>query len=158
MEFFKPLVEVAGKFESLTIKITPVGDKLTVLVLPGVNNKELNEKLIPVTMTGIAQELDDEFLLHIKQAVAKVNGVVTNLEQFEKTVEEAGKELAEDAKPAKKDKPEKKKAKPAAKKKAAAPTSGPNSENDKHHQADLEENKVEEDEEEEETEKQEELF
>ncbi len=125
MEFFKPLVEVAGKFESLTIKITPVGDKLTVLVLPGVNNKELTEKLIPVTMTGTAQELDDEFLIHIKQAIAAVTGVTTNLEQFEKKVEEAGKELeeeAKDSKPAKSNKKEKPAAKkPAPKKKVAEP-------------------------------------
>lgn len=148
MEFFKPLVEVAGKFESLTIKITPVGDKLTVLVLPGVNNKELNEKLIPVTMTGTAQELDDEFLVHIKQAIAAVTGVTTNLEQFEKKVEEAGKELeeeAKDSKPAKSNKKEKPAAKkPAPKKKVAEPV--------------VEEDAEEEKEEEEEKEKQEELF
>lgn len=149
MEFFKPLVEVAGKFESLTIKIAPIGDKLTVLVLPGVNNKELTEKLIPVTMTGTAQELDDEFLVHIKQAIAAVAGVTTNLEQFEKKVEEAGKELEEEAKEDKKPTKSSSKPKPAAKKtapkkKAADPV--------------VEENDEEGKEEEEEKEKQEELF
>lgn len=51
MEFFKPLVEVAGKFEKLTLIIAPVGDTISVSVLPGTNNKDVNEKLVQFAAT-----------------------------------------------------------------------------------------------------------
>lgn len=120
MEFFKPLVEVAGKFEKLTLIIAPVGDTISVSVLPGTNNKDVNEKLVPVVMTGTAQELDDEFLLHIKQAVAKVNGLTTNISEFEKKLDEAAEELKKEGETKTAKKPVAKKETPKAGKKPVA--------------------------------------
>jgi PRTRC genetic system protein E len=98
MEFFKPLLSVAGNFESVTLKITPVGESITVMFLPGVNNKGVSEKLIPVTMTGTAAELDEEFLTHIKQAMSAVKGVTSNLADFERKLLETETEMKEEVK------------------------------------------------------------
>ena len=150
MEFFRELSRIGAGFKKITITIMEKDGKQTVAFLPESTNDSVNRKLIPVSLNGTPMEVDEGFFPNIIQAVEKVNGLTTNLEAVTQKLEEKTEEDAPEAKPKEKSK-EKPKKKVAAKKKAAAPTSGPNAESDKHHQADLEETKIEEEQEEPET-------
>ena len=61
MSFFSKLAFIAGELD-LQITFKKKGDKITVGVFPSHSNKELSEKIKPITLTGTAAELDEGFL------------------------------------------------------------------------------------------------
>ncbi len=151
MEFFRELSRIGAGFNKITLTIAEKDGKMTIAFIPETKKEDVNRKLIPVTMTGTPMEVDEGFFPNIIAAVEKVTGLVTNMEQVEQTIKTAQEEQKKDGEE-KKDKSTSK-AKPSpkpAKKAAAKPVkkaikkkeeekTGPNSESDKHHQADLEE-------------------
>lgn len=134
MEFFKQLFPLIDGLEKTTITIHKKGDKLTIGFLPETKNESVNDSVKMTSLTGTPEELDEAFFANIQQVAEVIQGVVTNAESVK---EELKKEV--------KKKPEAKKAevksKATPKKKAPKEETGPNSEGDKHHQADLEEAK-----------------
>lgn len=109
--FFTQLLATAGSL-GLQITFKSKGDKITVGIFPTHSDKDINEKIKPISLTGTAEELDAEFFNHLIPPLSKINGVVSNIENIDadlKKLEEqkkgktAGKK-AEDAKPKKDDK------------------------------------------------------
>lgn len=156
MEFFRELSRIGAGFNKITMTIMEKDGVLTLSFLPETKKDNVNRKLIPVLLTGTPMEVDEGFFPNIIQAVEKITGLVTNIEAVKENITEQEKENVEEAdKPASKTKspaakkkpvkpaPKKAAAKPAAKpdkkKKPVKPETGPNSEGDKHHQADLKE-------------------
>lgn len=157
MEFFRELGRIGAGFNKISLTIAEKDGKMTIAFIPETKKEDVNRKLIPVTMTGTPMEVDEGFFPNIIAAVEKVNGLVTNMEQVAETIKTAEAEQKKEAsdkskkpaekKPAEKKAPAKKAAaKPAPKKKAGKKekATGPNSEEDPHHKADLEETKQEE--------------
>lgn len=75
----------------LSINIRQVNDKLTVAVMPrraGLKD-EAGEQIVPLVLNGTPEELDMEFLGAITAPVQKAQGILTNLETFEKQAEQA---------------------------------------------------------------------
>ena len=75
----------------LIINIRQVNDKLTVAVMPrraGLKD-EAGEQIVPLVLNGTPEELDMEFLGAITAPVQKAQGILTNLETFEKQAEQA---------------------------------------------------------------------
>ncbi len=109
--FFTQLLATAGSL-GLQITFKSKGDKITVGIFPTHSDKDINEKIKPISLTGTAEELDAEFFNHLIPPLSKINGVVSNIETIDadlKKLEEqkkgkvAGKKAAE-TKPVKEDK------------------------------------------------------
>lgn len=115
MNFFQQLNEKANGFKKVTIIVVPVNGKLTVSFLPDTASEFINEKMVPVTLTGTADELDAEFFTHITKVVETIAGVQSNVEQVDKQLKEAEKEKP---KASKKETPPKSDPKPSSKKEA----------------------------------------
>lgn len=131
MEFFKPLEALlGGKFEQLTLTIKPVGNEYAVAFLPTVDGKDTGAKLIPLNITGTAQELDEGFLGAAKEYAVSVTGLRSNLEQVKTQAKEIEDEAKKEAQAKKKtDKPKADKG-GKAKKKAEKTTSKPEPEDE----------------------------
>mgnify|MGYP000974726907 CR=1 FL=1 len=79
MSFFSKLAFIAGELD-LQITFKKKGDKITVGVFPSHSNKELSEKIKPITLTGTAAELDEGFFEHLSPGLEKVAGIISNIE------------------------------------------------------------------------------
>ena len=70
----------------LSIHIRKVEDKLSVAVMPRRNSlkEEVQQKMVPLVLSGNPYELDSAFLQAIMQPLQKVQGLLVNAENFEK--------------------------------------------------------------------------
>lgn len=89
--------------QSLTIEIYKTAENMTVSVLPkdkGVKDDAIS-KIKPILLTGTAEELDEGFIQAVSSPLQKATGLLQNLREFEKGVDnaeqnsKAGKEKAE---------------------------------------------------------------
>ena len=89
--FFQTINRMITAGTDLSINIRQVNDKLTVAVMPrraGLKD-EAGEQIVPLVLNGTPEELDMEFLGAIAAPVQKAQGILTNLETFEKQAEQA---------------------------------------------------------------------
>ncbi len=113
VNFFTTLASYLDDKENINLTIQKTGEDLTVLLVPKIKGKTTT-----ITMSGTAEELDEEFFNEFSKPFDKINGLVSNAD--EAVIEEVEEEEQEDGDD-KKDAPAGKKAatKKAATKKAA---------------------------------------
>ena len=73
----------------LSINIRRVNNNLTVAVVPRRSGVKDGERIVPLILNGTPEELDAGFLQAVGTPVQKAQGILTNLEMFEKQAEQA---------------------------------------------------------------------
>lgn len=110
--FFTAIHQMMTEGVDLTLVIRKTDGQLAVSTLPKSNGlkDEAQNHLVPLTVSGLPQELDAGFLQAIARPVQKATGLLTNMARFEAQAEKAASEskAAKDAK-AKETKEEKEK-------------------------------------------------
>ena len=110
--FFTTIHQMMTDGVDLTLVIRKTNGQLTVSTLPKSNGlkDEAQNHLVPLTVSGLPQELDAGFLQAIARPIQKAAGLISNMAQFEAQTEKAESEskAAKDAK-AKETKEEKEK-------------------------------------------------
>lgn len=110
--FFTAIHQMMTESVDLTLVIRKANGQLTVSTLPKSNGlkDEAQNHIVPLTVSGLPQELDAGFLQAIARPIQKAAGLITNMAQFEAQAEKAASEskAAKDAK-AKETKEEKEK-------------------------------------------------
>lgn len=110
--FFTTIHQMMTDGVDLTLVIRKANGQLTVSTLPKSNGlkDEAQNHIVPLTFSGLPQELDAGFLQAIARPIQKAAGLITNMAQFEAQAEKAASEskAAKDAK-AKETKEEKEK-------------------------------------------------
>ena len=93
MDLFKRLSEsmVEGTTIAMTIAKTESG--IVVSVLPGNSlvKDAAKNKFVPICLNGTPEEMDEGFLDKILKPIAKANGLLSNIKDFEEAQEEAKK-------------------------------------------------------------------
>ncbi len=82
MEFFKQLEKHLASFD-FTMTVKTKGDKITVGIFPSHSNKDVNDKLKPMSITGTAEELDAELFDIIGKPLQAAVGIVANIQDLE---------------------------------------------------------------------------
>lgn len=87
--FFQSIHQMIAAGTDLSINIRRVNNNLSVAVMPRrVNLKdEAQQLMVPLIFNGTPEELDSEFLRALSTPVQKAQGILTNLEDFEKQAE-----------------------------------------------------------------------
>lgn len=85
MNFFEQLSSLGNV--DMTIRIMQKNDKLTLNIMPAAGQT----KILPILVTGTPAELDAEFFKTIVPGVTEISGLVTNMEEVKKQVEEESK-------------------------------------------------------------------
>ena len=82
-----------GEGSTITMTVAKSKNGMTVSVLPGNNlvKDAAKSKFVPINMTGTPEEIDEGFLGAIIAPVAKANGILTNMKDFEEAAEQAKK-------------------------------------------------------------------
>ena len=104
MEFFKEVAAVLQDGQQLMLTIRKKGDNLAVSILSdtkGVKDKAV-DNIVPIVVNGTPEEFEEGFIQAL-QSVGKAQGLVTNIKEFEESVETARKasEMAKKEKDAK---------------------------------------------------------
>ena len=89
--FFQAINRMITAGTDLSFSIRQVDNRLTVAVMPrrtGLKG-EAGRQIVPLVLNGTPEELDAEFLQAISTPVQKAQGILTNLEAFEKQAEQA---------------------------------------------------------------------
>ena len=84
MNFFQQISTLG--VESLEIKIVNKKNTLSVSILPKSNSKTI-ETLKPIVITGVPEELDKEFFNIVSSPVEKTASLISNIEEYEKSLE-----------------------------------------------------------------------
>lgn len=102
MELFSKLSEIMGDGCTLAINIAKTEKGMTVSVLPGNSlvKDAAKSKIVPLNITGTAEELDEGFVEAVLKPVAKTNGLYADIKSFE-DAQQAAKEASEMEKKAK---------------------------------------------------------
>ena len=89
--FFQTIYQMMTPGIDLSIHIRKVEDKLSVAVMPRRNSlkEEVQQKMVPLVLSGNPYELDSAFLQAIMQPLQKVQGLLVNAENFEKQATQA---------------------------------------------------------------------
>ena len=89
--FFQSIYQMIASGTDLNINIRRVEDKLTVAVMPRRTNlkDEAQQLMVPLILNGTPAELDAEFLQAVVTPLQKTQGILTNLETFEKQADQA---------------------------------------------------------------------
>lgn len=89
--FFQSIHQMIAAGTDLSINIKKVDNKLTVAVMPKRANlkDEAQQLMVPLILSGQPEELDAGFLQAIITPVQKAQGILTNLEVFEKQAQQA---------------------------------------------------------------------
>lgn len=89
--FFQSIHQMIAAGTDLSINIKRGDNKLTVAVMPKRANlkDEAQQLMVPLILSGSPEELDAEFLRAITTPIQKVQGILTNLETFEKQAQQA---------------------------------------------------------------------
>lgn len=99
----------------LTMVISKNGDLISISVLPKLKSDKDEENLLrPITITGTAQQIDEGFIQALQQPMEKLNVLTVNAKVFEESVEE----VVEEKEKAEKKKTEKSKTSKTVDKKA----------------------------------------
>ena len=91
---FQTIYRMLAEGTELGIHIKRVENRLCVAVMPKRENlkNESGQSIIPLVLNGTPEELDAEFLSAIARPIEKVQGILMNLEAFEKQAEKASAE------------------------------------------------------------------
>lgn len=106
MNFFQQISTLG--VESLEIKIVNKKNTLSVSILPKSNSKTM-ETLKPIVITGVPEELDKEFFNIVSSPIEKTVSLISNIEEYEKSLEAVKAEKEEKKKEEKKKAESKKK-------------------------------------------------
>lgn len=89
--FFQTIHQLITTGTDLSINIRRVENSLSVSVIPRRNSLkgDMQQNMVPLVMNGTPEELDMQFLRAISQPIQKVQGLLTNAENFEKQAEKA---------------------------------------------------------------------
>lgn len=87
--FFQAINQMITAGTDLSINIRRVNNNLTVAVVPRRSGVKDGERIVPLILNGTPEELDAGFLQAVGTPVQKVQGILTNLEAFEKQAEQA---------------------------------------------------------------------
>ena len=90
--FFQAINRMITAGTDLSFSIRQVNNRLTVAVMTPPHRTERRSpggKSYPLVLNGTPEELDAEFLQAISTPVQKAQGILTNLETFEKQAEQA---------------------------------------------------------------------
>lgn len=87
--FFQSIHQMIAAGTDLSINIRRVNDNLSVAVMPRRTNlkSEAQQLMVPLIFNGTPEELDAEFLRALSTPVQKAQGILSNLEDFEKQAE-----------------------------------------------------------------------
>jgi len=91
---FERLHEMIGDY-TFHLTLRKEGDKMMVMFVPKTNNKDADEKLIPLSIIATPEELDSQFTSIISAGVKKMNALISNLEEFNKIAEQIDKKTEE---------------------------------------------------------------
>ena len=83
MNFFQQISTLG--VESLEIKIVNKNNTLSISVLPKSNSKTM-ETLKPIVISGAPEELDKEFFNIVSSPVQKTASIISNVEEYEKSL------------------------------------------------------------------------
>ena len=87
--FFQTINQMITAGTDLSINIRRVNNNLTVAVVPRRSGVKDGERIIPLILNGTPEELDAEFLQAVGTPLQIAQGILTNLETFEKQAEQA---------------------------------------------------------------------
>ena len=87
--FFQAINQMITAGTDLSINIRRVNNNLTVAVVPRRSGVKDGERIVPPILNGTPEELDAGFLQAVGTPVQKAQGILTNLETFEKQAEQA---------------------------------------------------------------------
>lgn len=89
--FFQSIYQMIAAGTDLSINIKRIDNKLTVAVMPKRSNlkDEAQQLMVPLILSGQPEELDAGFLQAIITPIQKAQGILTNLEVFEKQAQQA---------------------------------------------------------------------
>ena len=87
--FFQAINQMITTGTDLSINIRRVNNNLTVAVVPRRSGVKDGERIVPLILNGTPEELDAGFLQAVGTPVQKAQGILTNLETFEKQAEQA---------------------------------------------------------------------
>ena len=92
--FFTTIHQMMTDGVDLTLVIRKANGQLTVSTLPKSNGlkDEAQNYIVPLTVSGLPQELDAGFLQAIAQPIQKATGLIANMAQFEAQAEKAASE------------------------------------------------------------------
>lgn len=92
--FFTAIHQMMTEGVDLTLVIRKANGQLTVSTLPKSNGlkDEAQNHIIPLTVSGMPEELDAGFLQAVAHPVQKAAGLITNMAQFEAQAEKAASE------------------------------------------------------------------
>ena len=92
--FFETIYRMLAEGTELGIHIRRVENRLCVAVMP--KREKLKDgaapSIVPLVVNGTPEELDTELLARISRPMEKVQGILMNLEAFEKQAEKAAAE------------------------------------------------------------------
>ena len=87
--FFQAINQMITAGTDLSINIRRVNNNLTVAVVPRRSGVKDGERIVPLILNGTPEELDAGFLQAVGTPLQKAQGILTNLETFEKQAEQA---------------------------------------------------------------------
>lgn len=105
MGIFKEMSVLLGDGQQLTITLRKVGQSMAASVMPdvsGVKDKAVGN-IVPIVLEGTPDEFDEGFVEALKQGIPQASGLVSNIREYEESVENA-KKATEMAKKEKDDK------------------------------------------------------
>ena len=82
--FFQAINQMITTGTDLSINIRRVNNNLTVAVVPRRSGVKDGERIVPLILNGTPEELDAGFLQAVGTPLQKAQGILTNLETFEK--------------------------------------------------------------------------
>lgn len=89
--FFTQINQLMAQSVDITMVIRKSATGMTVSVLPKSNGlkDEARNHIIPLTLSGLPEELDAGFMNAIANPIRKVSGLLTNMAEFEKQADKA---------------------------------------------------------------------
>ena len=93
MGFFKSLSEMLSDGQQMTITLRKDGQELVASIMPclsGVKDKAV-DNIVPIVINGTPEEFDDGFVDALKSGLPQATGLVSNIKEFEDSVETARK-------------------------------------------------------------------
>lgn len=94
MNFFSKISEWIGESYTLQMVMKMKNGKMTVSMIPNIEEKKgvVTKKLVPLTVTADPDDLDRTFFIQIDGAMHKVKGLAEAIKEFEKGIDAAVKE------------------------------------------------------------------
>lgn len=89
--FFTQINQMMSQSVDITMVIRKSATGMTVSVLPKSNGlkDEAQNRIVPLTLSGLPEELDAGFIGAISKPIQKVSGLLTNMAEFEKQADKA---------------------------------------------------------------------